>query len=224
MRRSQCDTEAISLGALWKPRNEIRRPRSLIQKHTILFLAANPSEVGARALDQEAHAIWRELRSAGGRERFDFVTRWAVMPLDLLRELRVFQGSDGRGQRVSAQAIAGAFGAAGSSVQLVVLNGCYDDVLADALLAHVDCVVGTSEDLHDDATRSFAIGFYGGLSDHMPVTMACRQGQAAIHLESLQGSPQLRVRAGVDASQLVLAADLPTIGSVESSAAASPGA
>src|ERR1044071_1789813 len=57
-------------------------------KHTILFLAANPTGTDRLALDREAHDIQAELERTGHRERFEFVTRWAVEPLDLLRELR----------------------------------------------------------------------------------------------------------------------------------------
>jgi hypothetical protein len=57
-------------------------------KHVILFLAANPRGTGRLALDQEARAIHIELKRSGYRDRFDFVTRWAAEPLDLLRELR----------------------------------------------------------------------------------------------------------------------------------------
>src|ERR1043166_4474542 len=79
---------------------------------------------------------------------FQFVTRWAVEPQDLLREMRrlkpavvhfsvprneseitcrpdceqrsgiFFQGSDGRPQLISTQALEQTFGAAGSSVKL----------------------------------------------------------------------------------------------------------
>jgi len=76
-----------------------------------------------------------------------------------------FQGSDGRAQPVSAKALEETFGAAGASVQLVVLSACYTDVQARALLAHVDCVVGMRSAIGDDAARSFAIGFYGGLGE-----------------------------------------------------------
>jgi hypothetical protein len=77
------------------------------------------------------------------------------------------------------------------------------------LLAHVDCVVGTSGSIRDDAARSFAIGFYGGLGEREAVAAAYRQGRAAIALEGSPDGylPQLKVRAGVDAEQLVLAAD-----------------
>jgi hypothetical protein len=40
------------------------------------------------------------------------------------------------------QALDETFGAAGSSVKLVVLSACYSDVQAEALRSHVDCVVG----------------------------------------------------------------------------------
>jgi len=59
-----------------------------LTKHIILFLAANPSGTDRLVLDREAHAIQVELERSRWRDRFEFVTRWAVEPLDLLRELR----------------------------------------------------------------------------------------------------------------------------------------
>jgi CHAT domain len=120
-----------------------------------------------------------------------------------------FQGADGRAQLVSTAAITETFGAAGASVRLVVLNACFSEAQAEALLAHVDCVVGMGGSILDDAARSFAIGFYGGLGEREPVAAAYRQGRAAISLVGLPDGerPQLKIRAGVDAGQLVLAAD-----------------
>jgi hypothetical protein len=210
-------------------------------KHTILFLAANPSGTDRLALDREARAIHVELERSGYRDRFEFETRWAAEPLDLLRELRklkptvvhfsghgghaglYFQDATGRPQVVSTEALQVTFGAAGSSVQLVVLNACYTDSQAEALIAHVDCVVGTGGPILDTAARSFATGFYGGLGERESVAAAYKQGCAAIALEGGSGSvhrdaedpypelrkqrdrPQLKVRPGVDAEELVLA-------------------
>jgi len=188
-------------------------------KHTILFLAANPSGTDPRALDREARSIRAELRRSGYRDRFEFETRWAAEPLDLLRELRelrpavvhfsgragpdglVFQAADGSARVVSPAAIAEAFGAAGASVRLVVLGACYGDAAAEELLAHVDCVVGMGGEIHDDAARSFAIGFYGALGEQESVAAAYRHGCAAIRLEGLAEveRPQLRSRDGIDA-------------------------
>src|SRR5262249_39013200 len=131
--------------------------------------AADPAGTDRCALDREARAIQVELERSGYRDCFEFETRWAVEPLDLLRELRRlkptvvhfsghggrctagsapargglrFAGPDGQTQVVSDEAIAEAFRAAGSSVKLVILNACYTEAQAEALLAHVDCVVG----------------------------------------------------------------------------------
>jgi len=230
--------------------DEVMGAWSSMTKHTILFLAANPRGSNPLALDREARAIHVELERSGYRDQFEFVTRSAVEPLDLLRELRklrptvvhfsghgqmgsaaapsdgdtrrdikigvgpqmgsgglYFQAPDGGAQLVSPSAIEQTFGAAGASVRVVVLNACYTADQADALLAHVDCVVGMSGAIRDDAARHFAVGFYGGLGEREAVEKAYQQGKAAISLEGLRDGelPQLRVRAGVDAARLVLA-------------------
>ena len=221
-------------------------------KHTILFLAANPAGSSPLALDREARAIHVELERSGYRDQFELVTRWAVEPIDLLRELRklrpivvhfsghgqrvaatlrpdgaaqqymdngtghpiqaaagglYFQAADGRAQLVPTSAIEQTFGAAGSSVRLVVLNACYSAAQAEALLAHVDCVVGMSGTIRDDAARVFAVGFYGGIAEQESVAVAFKHGRAAISLEGLRDGeqPQLKVRDGIDASKLILA-------------------
>jgi hypothetical protein len=119
----------------------------------------------------------------------------------------LFQGADGQPQRVSTAALQDAFEAAGSSVKLVVLSACYSEPQAAALLSRVDCVVGMRGSIGDDAARSFAIGFYGGLGDRESVAIAYKQGRAAIRLQGLPDAdlPQLHARPGVDAARLVLA-------------------
>jgi len=225
-------------------------------KHTLLFLAANPHGTDPRSLDREARAIQVELERSRHRDRFELVTRWAVEPLDLLRELRklrptvvhfsgrggqlvpsahhasgtpsrdvvgedrrdreatrhglYFQGPDGQARWVSPQALKDTSGAAGSSVQVVVLDACYSATQAEALLAHVDRIVSTRGAIHDAAARSFAIGFYGGLGERESIAAAYRQGCAAISLGGPDANrPQIAVRDGTDAEQLVLAADPP---------------
>ena len=123
----------------------------------------------------------------------------------------LFQGPDGGPQLVSTEALETTFGAAGSSVQLVVLSACYSEVSAQALLRHVGCVVGMSGAIADDAARSFAIGFYGGLGERESIAAAYAQGCAAIQLQGLadHDRPRLAVRAGIDADKLVMATYAP---------------
>ena len=199
---------------------------------TILFMASNPAGTDARALDEQAHAVQVELERAGLRECFKLETRWAAQPLDLLRELvklkptvvhfcggRIagagdtaraagiyFQGSDGYAHLVPATALAEAFDAAGGSVKLVVLDACYSEAHAEAVAAHIDCVVGMVGETNDAAAMAFAIGLYGGLGEGESVAAAFKQGCAAIGMTGAgdPDQPRLRVRPGVDASQLVL--------------------
>ena len=102
------------------------------------------------------------------------------------------------------------FDAAGPSVKLVILNACYSESQAAALLTHVDCVIGMHGSIHDDAARSFAIGFYGGLGERESAAAAYKQGCAAIRLEGLSDAdrPQIKTRPGVDAARLVLASPM----------------
>lgn len=196
-----------------------------MSKHTILFLAANPTSTDRQAVDREARAIYKELESAGDRDRFEFKTFWASQPLDLLRELRKlkptvvhfsgdggadglhFEGPDREVRPVSGEALAETFGSVGDSVKVVVLNACYSDGLAEQLRTHIDFVVGMSGAIDGAAARNFSIGFYGGIGDRYSVSRAFKQGCAAIALERLSAlaRPQIKVKQGVDADGLVLA-------------------
>jgi WD40 repeat protein len=230
--------------------------KAVAKKHVILFLAANPSETDRLALEREARAIHRELKRSGHRDRFDFRTRWAAEPLDVLSEMRelkptvvhfsghggarvselgptmhardvvvesaaadsdqdglIFHDPGGGARIVSPAAIAQTLEAAGPSVRVIVLNACFTVPMAEALLTHVDCVVGMSGSIHDEAARAFAVGFYGGLGEHESIEAAFQQGRAAIHLEGLLDfeHPQLKVREGFAPTELILAAVAPAL-------------
>lgn len=187
-------------------------------KRTILFLAANPTDMQALALDREARAIRVELERSGYRDQLVFETRWATEPLDLLRELRRIkpavihycghgspdglhlQSASGASQLVSVTALAETLAATDFSVKVIVLNACYSDQLAGQLLAHAECVVGMESTIADRAARSFAIGFYGALGEHEPMATAFRQGCAAIRLEEFHDAPSASRDVGVLAS------------------------
>jgi hypothetical protein len=142
----------------------------------------------------------------GARAHRDIVDGADLLDCEYMHGL-YFQGPDGGPRLVSTAALQDTFGAAGSSVKLVVLSACYSEVQAEALLAHVGCVVGMGGSIRDDATRSFAIGFYGGIGEGESVAAAYQQGRAAISLEGLPDKerPQLKIRDGIDADRLVLA-------------------
>ena len=125
----------------------------------------------------------------------------------------VFVGADGRSQVVTPAAFAQTIAAAGAQVRLVVLNACFTAPMAQALAAHVDCVVGMTGAIHDDAARIFSIGFYGGLGEHASVAAAFAHGRRR---STWKGCPTSTSRSswcamGSMPSELVLAAAEPSV-------------
>lgn len=115
--------------------------------HTILFMASNPTDTDARAVDEPARLVQVELERAGRRECSKLETRWIAQPLDVLRELVKlkptvvhFDGVKIVGPRDTAHAPR-AFDAA-DSVKLVLLDVCHTEAHAEGTAAHIDWGVG----------------------------------------------------------------------------------
>jgi hypothetical protein len=194
-------------------------------KHQILFLAANPTGLPERRLDQQARQIQNEIQFSSDRDRFEFVPRLAAQPMDLLRELRRIRpsvvhfsghpGFDGiyltdecgRPATITPDALYDTFGAAGQSVQVIVLNGCAAHHVGEALRNFVPVCVGTPTSTSDEAARAFSIGFYGALASKETVATASAQGKAAMSLQMLgqQVQPRVYNRSDIDPKTFILA-------------------
>lgn len=178
----------------------------------VLMLSASPSDATPLSLDREARTIQDQINQAedeGRASRISLATRWAAHPLDLLRELRklrpivvhfsgyggreglYFQRCFGASQAVSPRAIAEAFAASGAPVRLVVLSTCYTDKYAEALLEHVDCIIGMSRSYSDYAGRAFVAELYRALGRGATIAnayhLACAKGCTEI------GTPPPRI-------------------------------
>ena len=92
------------------------------------------------------------------------------------------------------------------NLRLVVLNACHTRAQAEALTEVVDCVVSMDRTISDRAAIKFAASFYGALAFGRSVQKAFDQGVARLRAEGIAeaGTPELLVRAGVDASRVVL--------------------
>lgn len=188
---------------------------------TILFWAANPVDTEPLQLGEEMRTIQERLRSSDLRDRFVLEQQWAVRPGDLSAGLLqytpkivhfsghgnpsgdlVLRATDGSSQPVSIRSLADLFEIAGDSVRCVVFNACYSQAQAEAVAPHVDCVVGTSREIGDDAAVRFAAGFYTALGYGRSVATAFDLGCNEIDLASIDGHdiPQLVTRPGTDAS------------------------
>jgi hypothetical protein len=92
------------------------------------------------------------------------------------------------------------------SARLVVLNACYSDVLAAELCEVVECVVGMSQAIHDDAALSFAVAFYRALGNRFSVGTSFKQGLAILAAKHRadRAAPRCRTRNGIHAHDTYL--------------------
>jgi hypothetical protein len=95
------------------------------------------------------------------------------------------------------------------NLRLIVLNACRSRIDAEQLSHVVDCVVTMSREISDRAAAKFAASFYGALAYGRSVQKAFDQGVARLTVECIAeaDTPELVVRAGVDASRLILIED-----------------
>ncbi len=190
----------------------------------VLFLAANPSATGRLALDEEAREIEAKIRAADPRDILQLETRWAVRIEDLLFSINrlaptivhfsghgeqdgiLLQGERGAVELVSGEDLADALRAAPPTPRVVLLNACYSERQARALVEVVDCAVGVPGLIGDQAARQFAAQFYSALSFGKSVQQAFDQASVLLRVKrgGGQGAPRLLVRAGVDPASLVL--------------------
>ena len=170
----------------------------------ILILAANPLDSSRLRLDEELREIDAVLSRAKQRDRFDIRPQYATRPSDIQQALLdynpqivhfcghgdgvqglVFADDRGRSQFVKAQALANLFELFADQVKCVVLNACYSEVQAAAIVAHVDAVIGMNQPIGDKAAIRFAEGFYRGLGAGKDVEFAYKLGRNSVELQGI---------------------------------------
>lgn len=166
------------------------------EKIRILFLGANPQDSTRLRLDAEVREIDRSLTSADLGARFELHQKWAVRPSELQMHLLrhrphllhfsghgsksnaiYLEGEDGRSRPVEGMRLARLLAQFNKNLRCVVLNACYSEEQAKAIAEHVDCVVGMSTAVLDQAAIRFAATFYQSLafgsSVHDAFEMCC---------------------------------------------------
>lgn len=198
---TETTTPAVQLPSIRDEANA--RSRVMTPPATVLFLAANPMRLPALHLGEECRAIEDKIRAAKYRDRIRFRSRWAARPDDLLQALNednpailhfsghgggdqglCFQSDDGNTVGVSAKGLTQVIRAAGAGVAVVVLNACYSEAQANALVTCVPCVIGVSNAISDEAAIVYARSFYGALAFGKSVANAHEQGLAALAVHS----------------------------------------
>ena len=156
----------------------------MFQKKRILILSANPSDSSRLRLDKEVREIKDVLRRAEQRDLFEVKTSSATRPSDIQQELLdytpqivhfcghgvgpqglVFEDDNGESQLVSSEALANLFQLFSDKIECVVLNACYSDSQAQAIVRHIDAVVGMIQPLSDSLKGSIEASVAGRISN-----------------------------------------------------------
>jgi hypothetical protein len=180
----------------------------------ILFVSADPSNASRLKIQREHREIKHELQLSDGRECFIFDAHLAIRPSDLSRALLQRprpiilhfsgHGTDGAGelcleddtgkaQSVTGAAIAALLRPIASQLSCVVLNSCFSDAQASAILEHVPYVIGMTHAVGDNAAIAYSIGFYQAVFNGETIPIAHDLGCAQIQLtnQNQQHIPKL---------------------------------
>ena len=187
----------------------------------VLFLGANPPGTDRLLLDREVRAIGEVLRSASGYEPFELEQSWAVTVHQLqdgllhhrpdILHLSGHGRADGllvlesdeadrdldSGSKPSfLPALGKLFGTAKGKLRCVVLNACHSANAAGIIAEYVECVIGMSDSIGDDAAIRFSRAFYHAIAHAQSVRAAFEIGTAQIGLGGSQdpGAPLLIAR------------------------------
>jgi hypothetical protein len=196
-----------------------------------LFLTANPDNTTILDLDEELRAILAKIRAAKYRDQIKIEQAGAVRADDLIEAMnrhhpRIVQFSghgdeegkgilicddDGNASVVRSEALVSLFEGTFKKVQVVVLNCCYSQSLAQVLTEVVPCVIGMKDSIDDGAARMFTANFYGALADGLSVELAFKQGLTRLKVgnNKVEGSapnntPILITRNDVDAKDIIV--------------------
>ena len=170
----------------------------------ILFLSADPRNVSRLRVGEELRDIREQLKLANLREEFILEDRTATRPRDISKAILDFKphivhfsghGTEtgnlcfedelGKVKPVTPKALTALFRLVARQVNCVVLNACYSDVQAEAIVEHISCVIGMNKAIGDRAAIIFAVGLYKALGAGEPVDRAFEFGLVDLQLEDI---------------------------------------
>jgi len=178
---------------------------------TILMLASNPKGTSVLDLDREIRDVREGLRRSQHRDEFRIEVRGAVRPIDLTRALLdvepqivhfcghgtgdnglVLEDDKGEEKLVDGEILSKVFEVFADKIECVLLNACYSETQAKAIVQHINYVIGMNREILDKAAIAFAVGFYDGIGAGKSVEIAYKLGCIAIEMELSSPSTQHR--------------------------------
>ncbi len=193
----------------------------------VLYVAACRDDRDRRRLDAEARSIHDALRQGDYGASFEFapvsVTTVTDLQCCLLRHRPhivhftghgdsagrlVLEHANGIAQIVPASILEQLFQLFTDDIEVVVLNTCHSHQQAEAIVKHVDFVVGMSDAIDDDAGIAFSTSFYGALACGKTPKMAFDLASNEIAQRGIaeDDKPTLLAKAGIELGTAIFSA------------------
>jgi hypothetical protein len=198
-----------------------------MDKIKILFVSSNPEGTTHLKLDEEAREIQAKIRAAEYRDSLELVTVWAARPDDLLQSLNehrphvvhfsghgspteeiILLDQQGNPKPVSKAALVSLFHTLKDNIRVVLLNACFSRPQAEAITGEIDCAIGMTRAIGDEAAITFAASFYRAIGFGRSIKEAFDQGKTALLLEGIpeENIPELVTRQTIAPESIVLIA------------------
>jgi TIR domain-containing protein/CHAT domain-containing protein len=168
----------------------------------ILFLSADPDNANrlnvADEMDDIRRSLYSRLREDQIRIEISIAASLTHLQAEFLRVKPhivhfsghgtksgklIFKNASGAAEAGSIQDIGSLFELHKKSIHCVVLNACYSEEQASAIVKHIDCTIGTTTAISDQTARTFAGIFYLALASGSTVQNAFRGGLLQLRLE-----------------------------------------
>jgi len=175
-----------------------------MDKVKILFLTSDPSDSARLRLGQELRDIRENLQLSKQRDKFLLESRESVRPKDITQAIfdvepqivhfsghgmstgeLCFENILGKTQPVQPNALANLFELVTKQVNCVILNACYSEIQAKAIVKHIPFVVGMNQAIGDRAAIVFASGFYKAIGAGRSFEDAYKFARVEIQLEGI---------------------------------------
>jgi CheY-like chemotaxis protein len=173
--------------------------------NSILFVSADPTDAARLRLGKEFRAIEEQLNLANLRDRFKLeLPQLSVRATDISRALLnkqpqivhfsghgtsdgalCFENEIGESHFVHPDSLAALFEQFSDQVNCVLLNACYSDIQAKAIVEHIRHVIGMNKAIGDEAAIAFSVGFYQALGAGCTIEESYKLGCVQIRLQGI---------------------------------------
>lgn len=176
-----------------------------MNKVSILFLAADPTNASRLRLGEEFREIQDKLKLSKFRDQFRLeLPQLSVRPSDITQALLdtqpqivhfsghgtstgalCFENFVGETHPIVPDALTSLFKKFSGQMNCVILNACYSEIQAKAISKHIEYVIGMNKAIGDKAAIAFAIGFYQALGGGRSIEDAYELGCTQIQLQNI---------------------------------------